>query len=97
MCSALVSLREVSGYVQLGASVYIRRMTQTPQNLITRKQAADRAGVHPRTIDRYRRSGLLKTYTFRGLQTTVWIDAEELDVLLHPAVLIPAQKQGADA
>lgn len=70
-------------------------MTDTPRKLITRKQAADRARVNPRTIDRWRRLGLLTTYTHRGLAVTVWLDPDELDRLLSPVV--PAQRQAADA
>lgn len=70
-------------------------MTDTPRKLITRQQAADRAGVNLRTIDRWRRLNLLRSHTFRGLQVTVWIDPADLDALLHPAV--PAQRKRADA
>lgn len=72
-------------------------MTQTPQNLITRKQAADRAGVDPRTVDNWRRAGLLTTYTKRGSRTLVWLDAEELESLIQPVQVVPAQRQGASA
>ncbi len=61
-------------------------------NLITRKQAAERAGVHPRTIDRYRALGLLTTYERIGSQERVWIDREELEELIKPV-----QKTGARA
>jgi phage terminase Nu1 subunit (DNA packaging protein) len=67
-------------------------MTQTPQNLITRKQAASRAGVDPRTVDNWRRAGLLTTYTKRGSRTLVWIDADQLDSLTRPQPVVPAQR-----
>lgn len=52
-------------------------MTETPKNLITRKAAADRAKVHPRTIDNWRAQGHLTTY--RSRRYFVMIDPAELD------------------
>jgi predicted site-specific integrase-resolvase len=72
-------------------------MTQTPRKLISREQAAERAGVSPRTIDRWRRLGLLTTHTYKGLRMKIWIDPRELDHVRQPRLTVPAQKQGADA
>lgn len=51
-----------------------------PENLITRKQAATRAGVDVRTVDYWRRAGKLKTYRTRGRH--VRIDPAQLDAYL---------------
>jgi hypothetical protein len=66
-------------------------MTRTPDDLITRKQAAERAGVTPRTVDNWRRAGLLTTYTRRGSQSTVWVSAAAVDQLTV-ATVVPAQR-----
>lgn len=50
---------------------------------LTRKQAADRAGVGVRTVDNWRRAGKLTTYRTRGHQ--VRIDQAELDNYLEIA------------
>ena len=50
--------------------------------LITRKEAAQRAGVHVRTVDYWRRSGKLKT--LRDGLGRVSIDPEELSTLITP-------------
>ena len=71
-------------------------MTRTPDDLITRKQAADRAGVTPRTVDNWRRAGLLTTYTKRGSQTLVWVSAAQVDTLTV-AQVVPVQRTAADA
>lgn len=67
------------------------RMTPAPKNLITRAEAAARAGVDPRTIDNWRRLGLLTTYTKRGSRTEarVLIDPAQLDKVTAP---VPAQR-----
>lgn len=55
-------------------------MGNDTKNLITRVQAAARAGVSPRTIDNWRKEGLLTTYTRRGSTVArVLIDQDELD------------------
>lgn len=76
-------------------------MTRTPEDLITRKQAADRAGVTPRTVDNWRRGGLLTTYTKRGSRTLVWVSAADVDTLTRaqavPAQAVPAQREKASA
>jgi len=54
-----------------------------PENLITRKQAADRAGVDVRTVDYWRRVGKLTTYRTRGHH--VRIDPAQLDSYLKVA------------
>jgi predicted site-specific integrase-resolvase len=71
-------------------------MSSTQKNLITRTEAAARAGVDRRTIDRWRSSGLLPTYTRRAGRTEprVMIDADELDKLITPK-LVPAQRGGS--
>jgi excisionase family DNA binding protein len=46
---------------------------------LTRKHAADRAGVHPRTIDYWRKTGRLTTH--RTGTGAVRIDQQELDDL----------------
>ena len=53
------------------------------KKLITRQEAAERVGVHPRTIDNWRQAGLLITYRRRGSRSDprVLIDAVELDRL----------------
>lgn len=67
-------------------------MSRTPENLITRTQAAERAGVHPATIDRLRKAGKLKTYRVLG-RREIHVDPAELDRLV--LTVVPAQKQGA--
>lgn len=70
-------------------------MTQTPENLITRKQAADRAGVSPRTIDRWRRMALLTTYRRLVGPAVVLVDPVELDALQKTVQAVPAQRTAA--
>lgn len=69
-------------------------MTRTRENLITKAQAAERAGVHRATIDRLRKAGKLTTYRELG-DRSVLIDPEELDAL--KLRVVPAQRKGADA
>jgi len=69
-------------------------MTDTPKNLITRDQAAERAGVHPATIDRLRKAGKLATYRRLG-NRAVLIDQDALDALTLQVV--PAQRTAAQA
>lgn len=59
-------------------------MVNTPKNLITRGEAAKRAGVNPRTIDNWRKAGLLKTYMIRGGPQRIRVDASELEKLTTP-------------
>jgi excisionase family DNA binding protein len=57
-------------------------MEQQPQVWLTQQQAADRLGVHLRTIERHRAAGRLPTYragTSRGLRFRV----EDVDALLE--------------
>ena len=54
-----------------------------PENLITRRQAATRAGVDVRTVDYWRTRGKLTTYRTRGRH--VRIDPAELDDYLKTA------------
>lgn len=70
-------------------------MNRTPK-LITRAQAAERAGVHVRTIDRLRRSGFLDTYRRLG-ERTIYVDQDQLDTATKPMKIVPAQRQGASA
>jgi predicted site-specific integrase-resolvase len=56
----------------------------TNENRITRKQASERAGVHVRTIDYWRRTGRLTRY--RDGLGHVSVDAAELDALLASTV-----------
>lgn len=54
-------------------------ITQKPKIPITRKEAAERAGVPVRTIDYWRRTRKITNYADgRG---RVWVDAEEIDDL----------------
>jgi excisionase family DNA binding protein len=55
-------------------------MTNTPGNLISRQDAADRAGVGIRTVDHWRRTGKISTY--RDGLGHVRLDPEEVDDLL---------------
>lgn len=55
-------------------------MTHTPLNLITRDEAAVRAGVKIRTIDHWRREQKIKTY--RNGAGHVRLDADEIDEFL---------------
>jgi excisionase family DNA binding protein len=50
--------------------------------LITRKQAAQRAGVHVRTVDYWRRTGKLRTH--RDGLGRVSLDSQELEELITP-------------
>lgn len=63
--------------------VVIRRsvwtMKNTPRVYLTRQEAAERAHVGVRTIDRWRSQNLLTTYYTRAHQ--VRLDAKELDEL----------------
>jgi hypothetical protein len=69
-------------------------MTHTPQNLITRNEAAARAGVGPRTIDYWRKHEKITTYwNARG---QVRLDPEEIDDLTAFAPKpVPAQRPTA--
>lgn len=58
-------------------------LDMNPENLITRKEAADRAGVDVRTVDYWRGRGRLTTYRTRGRH--VRIDPAELDDYLKTA------------
>jgi excisionase family DNA binding protein len=58
-------------------------LSMDPENLITRKQAAIRAGVDIRTVDYWRREGKLTTYRTRGYH--VRIDPAQLDDYLEIA------------
>lgn len=49
---------------------------------ITRNEAANHAGVSPRTIDRWRAEGLLTTHRVR--HRFVCIDPDELNRLVRP-------------
>lgn len=69
-------------------------MSRTPK-LITRQQAAERAGVHVRTIDRLRASGFLDTYKRRG-ERTIYVDQNDVDLCFRPE-RVPAQRTAADA
>jgi predicted site-specific integrase-resolvase len=71
-------------------------MSRTTPKLITRAQAAERAGVNVRTIDRLRQSGFLDTYKRRG-ERTVYVDQDQLDLATKPMVVVPAQRTGAQA
>jgi predicted site-specific integrase-resolvase len=51
-------------------------------DLITRRGAADRAGVDVRTVDYWRRTGKLTEH--RDGRGRVWVEVEELDRLLKP-------------
>ena len=59
------------------------------QLLITRKQAATRAGVDVRTVDNWRRVGKLTTYRTRGHR--VLVDQAQLDSYLEIAPEKPRQ------
>lgn len=59
---------------------------KTPQVLITRNEAAERAGVRPRTIDYWRRHGKIKTY--KNGRGQVFLDADEIDGMLVAKVVI---------
>ena len=75
--------------------MYVGRMTPTPENLITRAEAAARAGVDQRTIDNWRTANLLTTYTKRGSRTEprVFIDPVQLDRLISP---VPVSSGGSE-
>lgn len=56
---------------------------EQPQQWLTQQQAADRLGVHLRTIERHRAAGRLPTYragTTRALRFRV----EDVDALMTP-------------
>lgn len=76
--------------------MYVDEMTTTPKNLITRAEAAVRAGVDPRTIDNWRQAGLLTTYSKRGGrgEPRVLIDPAQLDKITAPQP-VPAQRSGS--
>lgn len=60
-------------------------MTESPsKDLITRQQAADRAGLSIQTIDRYLAQGLLTKYKAGPTKRFVRVDSAELDELLRP-------------
>ncbi|MBA2770274.1 MAG: helix-turn-helix domain-containing protein [Sporichthyaceae bacterium] len=66
-------------------------MAKTPIQWVSLDDAADRAGVHKRTIRRYISSGRLAA--FRMGPRLVRIDAAELDAFLQP---IPTAVGGHD-
>ena len=59
-------------------------MVNERKTLITRQEAAARAGVSPRTIDNWRKIGLLTTYSQRGVKERIRVDQAELDLLIAP-------------
>jgi excisionase family DNA binding protein len=61
-------------------------MTHDTERWLTREQAAQRAGVHVRTIDNMLRDGTLTRYKRRGSRR-VEISADQLDAATtrHPA------------
>lgn len=61
-------------------------MAKHTNTLITRQEAAARAGVSPRTIDNWRKDGLLTTYTRRASSRTarIMVDGDQLDSLIQP-------------
>jgi len=70
------------------------------EDLITRSEAAELAGVGDRTIDRWRRSGLLQTYypsaspQVRGRSSWVLVSRDELIELLRVQPAAPATAAG---
>lgn len=74
--------------------VYVRGMTLNPEDLITRADAAERAGVNPRTIDNWRRAGLLSTYAKRGGDARIYVSATEVD-RQTAYQKVPAQRSGS--
>lgn len=61
------------------------------ENLISRREAADRLGRHIRSIDYYLNTGKLTKY--RDGFNRVWIDPAELDALITPvAVVVSANR-----
>ena len=53
-------------------------------DFLTRAQVAEYFGVHPRTVERWLRSGSLKGYKLGKAKTSPWrIPKEELDKFLQ--------------
>lgn len=57
-------------------------MTQTQERWLTRQQAAERARVHVRTVDRWLAEGVLTRHSVAVRGTRV--DAQEIDALMTP-------------
>lgn len=64
-----------------------------PEILISRKAAAERAKVHPRTIDMWRSTGKIKTY--RDGRKRIWLDPEEIDKM-GTVQIVPVQQGAAE-
>jgi excisionase family DNA binding protein len=59
-------------------------LSEVPERLIDSEEAAAIIGIHPKTLQRYARRGLIrgihvgKLWRFRGSTIKEWIDREEL-------------------
>lgn len=59
-------------------------ISEVPERLIDSEEAAAIIGIHPKTLQRYARRGLIrgvhvgKLWRFRGSTIQEWIDQEEL-------------------
>ena len=69
-------------------------MTHTPETLITRAEAAARAGVSVPTVDYWRRTDRLTTH--KNDLGHVRVDADELDrLIIQKPVSVPEQRSGS--